>query len=87
MALTPREWHLLRTLLAHPRSVLSRAQLLQHAYPDSPQEPNERAVDSHIKNLRRKLRSADPAGHDWIRSVYGVGFAFDPPAAPQDAQD
>ncbi len=87
VALTPREWHLLRTLLAHPRSVLSRAQLLQHAYPDSPQEPNERAVDSHIKNLRRKLRSADPAGHDWIRSVYGVGFAFDPPAAPQDAQD
>ena len=87
VALTPREWHLLRTLLVHPRSVLSRVQLLQHAYPDSPQEPNERAVDSHIKNLRRKLRSADPAGHDWIRSVYGVGFAFDPPAAPQDAQD
>ena len=53
MALTPRDWHLLRTLLAHPRSVLSRAQLLQHAYPDSPQEPNERAVDSHSKTLRR----------------------------------
>ena len=26
-----------------------------------------------------KLRSADRSGHDWIRSVYGVGFAFEPP--------
>ena len=76
VALTPREWHLLRTLLAHPRSVLSRAQLLQHAYPDSPQEPNERAVDSHIKNLRRKLEAVDPEA-DLIRSVYGVGFRLE----------
>ena len=35
----------------------------------------ERAVDSHVKNLRRKLSAA--AAVDWIRSVYGVGFAFE----------
>jgi two-component system response regulator BaeR len=39
----------------------------------------ERAVDSHIKNLRRKLAAASPR-HDWIRSVCGVGFAFESPA-------
>ena len=37
---------------------------------------SERAIDSHIKNLRRKLATAAP-GHDWIRSVYGVGFSFE----------
>lgn len=77
--LTPREFQLLQTLMAHHDSVLSRAQLLDLAYHGDTQDLNERAVDSHIKNLRRKLRTADTAGHDWIRSVYGVGFAFNPP--------
>ena len=36
---------------------------------------NERAVDGHIKNLRRKLAAVSPS-HGWIRSVYGVGFSF-----------
>ena len=51
------------------------AQLLDLAYDDAA-DVTERAVDSHIKNLRRKLSAAAPAG-DWIRSVYGVGFAFE----------
>ena len=81
VALTQREYQLLQTLMAHPDRVLSRAELLDLAYPGGAQDLNERAVDSHIKNLRRKLRAADTAGHDWIRSVYGVGFAFDPPTS------
>ncbi len=85
--LTPREFHLLRALMARHGDVLSRAHLLEHAGDGAAQDPSERAVDSHVKNLRRKLRAADPAGHDWIRSVYGVGFAFDPPDAQADGGD
>ncbi|MGD6189900.1 winged helix-turn-helix domain-containing protein, partial [Xanthomonas citri pv. citri] len=54
-------------------------QLLDMAYDDT-LDVNERAIDSHIKNLRRKLRAADGSDHEWIRSVYGVGFSFEPPA-------
>ena len=37
---------------------------------------SERAVDSHVKNLRRKLEQAG-AGADRIRAIYGVGYRFD----------
>ena len=60
-----------------PGRLYSRAQLLELAYDDT-QDVNERAVDSHVKNLRRKLATA-ASGPEWIRSVYGVGFAFDTP--------
>lgn len=76
LALTRREFRLLQALARQPGRLYSRAQLLDLAYEDT-QDVNERAVDSHIKNLRRKLAAAGP-GHEWIRSVYGVGFAFDP---------
>jgi two-component system response regulator BaeR len=55
--------------------IFSRTQLLELAYDDA-LDVNERAIDSHVKNLRRKLAAAAP-GHDWIRSVYGIGFAFE----------
>ena len=57
--------------------IFSRAQLLDQAYDDT-LDVNERAIDSHIKNLRKKLKAASTDGSDWIRSVYGVGFALDP---------
>ena len=41
----------------------------------------ERAVDSHNKNLRRKMNQAQ-VGPEWIRSVYGVGFVLEEP--PKD---
>ncbi|WP_077001049.1 response regulator [Variovorax sp. KK3] len=75
--LTRREFRLLQTMSRHPGRIFSRARLLELAYDDDA-DVSERAVDSHIKNLRRKLSTASPA-HDWIRSVYGVGFAFEPP--------
>ncbi|MDR2334708.1 MAG: response regulator [Burkholderiaceae bacterium] len=77
--LTHREYRLLQTLIQHRDRILSRAQILEMAYDEDTQDLNERSVDSHIKNLRKKLRTADRSGHDWIRSVYGVGFAFEPP--------
>ena len=80
LALTRREFRLLQALARQSRRIFSRAQLLDMAYGDT-LDVNERAIDSHIKNLRRKLRAAGDGDHDWIRSVYGVGFAFDQPDA------
>ncbi|MGJ7558438.1 winged helix-turn-helix domain-containing protein [Variovorax sp. RB3P1] len=74
LALTRREWLLLRTLSNDPGRVFTRSKLLEAAFAEA-LEVNERAVDGHIKNLRKKLADAAPA-HDWIRSVYGVGFCF-----------
>jgi len=74
LALTRRELLLLRALSGDPGRVFSRSTLLETAFPEA-LEVNERAVDGHIKNLRRKLAAAAPA-HDWIRSIYGVGFSF-----------
>lgn len=75
--LTRREFGLLQALARQPGRIFSRSRLLDLAYDDTA-DVTERAVDSHIKNLRRKLATAAPA-HDWIRSVYGVGFAFEAP--------
>lgn len=84
--LTHREYRLLQTLIQHRDRILSRAQMLELSYDEDTQDLNERSVDSHIKNLRKKLRTADRSGHDWIRSVYGVGFAFEPPDASGQAR-
>ncbi|MDA7418820.1 response regulator [Xenophilus arseniciresistens] len=75
LALTRREFRLLQVLARAPGRIFSRAQLLDMAYEDT-LDVTERAVDSHVKNLRRKLAAVDPA-HEWIRSVYGVGFSFE----------
>ena len=80
LGLTRREFKLLQVLARQTGRIFSRAQLLDQAYDDT-LDVNERAIDSHIKNLRKKLRVAAGNDHEWIRSVYGVGFAFDPPDA------
>ena len=79
LGLTRREFRLLKVLARQPGRIFSRAQLLDQAYDDT-LDVNERAIDSHIKNLRKKLKAASTDGSDWIRSVYGVGFALDPTA-------
>jgi two-component system response regulator BaeR len=75
LSLTRKEFELLRVLSAHPGRIYPRAKLLELAYADD-LTVNERAVDSHVKNLRRKMATLD-SEHEWIRSVYGVGFAFE----------
>lgn len=74
--LTPGEFRLLQTLSASPGRVFSRERLLDHLHDDG-RAVTDRAIDSHIRNLRRKLESATPCG-DPIRSVYGVGYAWEP---------
>ena len=75
---TRKETQLLQILARQPGRVFSRGQLLACVYADE-LDANERAVDSHIKNLRRKMAIL-LSGHEWIRSVYGVGFCLEIPA-------
>lgn len=75
--LTPTEFLLLSTLIEHPGQIFSRAKLLDIASPDD-LDVTDRAVDSHIKNLRKKLAEFFPEA-DLIQSVYGVGYRFELP--------
>lgn len=73
--LTPKEFKLLQVLTAKPGRVFSRGQLLDSLYDDN-LDVSERAIDSHLKNLRKKLALALPEAEP-IRSIYGVGFVFE----------
>ena len=77
--LTPTEFDLLSTLARKPKSVLTREKLLEEVW-DWVDASGTRTVDSHVKALRHKL------GADMIRTVHGVGYAFEPPADEGDAQ-
>ncbi|HEX3897316.1 MAG TPA: response regulator [Rudaea sp.] len=73
LSVTPVEFRLLKKLLAQPGRVFSRQQLMDAAYRDH-RIVSDRTVDSHVKNLRRKLADA---GFDPITSVYGVGYRLE----------
>lgn len=75
--LTVLEFRMLRLMLNQPGRVFSRAQLLDSLHADQ-RDVSDRAVDSHIKNLRRKIEAADREC-DCITSVYGVGYCLDLP--------
>jgi two-component system alkaline phosphatase synthesis response regulator PhoP len=72
--LTPTEFQLLLTLARQPGRIFSRAQLLD-AIHGLAFESYERAIDAHVKNLRRKLEP-DPARPKYVLTVYGVGYRF-----------
>jgi two-component system, OmpR family, response regulator BaeR len=75
LELTPSEFALLAVLARRPGQVFSRAQLLDLAFADS-MDVTDRAIDSHIKNLRRKIDAVAP-GLEPIHSIYGLGYRFD----------
>ena len=75
LELTPVEFRLLSTLASTPLRIWPRDQLMNRLYPDH-RVVVDRTVDSHIKNLRRKLMEAGCAD-DPIRSVYGVGYRLE----------
>lgn len=70
--LTPVEFRLLHTMVSQPGRVFSRENLMEASYPDG-RVVSDRTVDSHIKNLRKKVLSV-AGGEDFIQSVYGVGY-------------
>ena len=78
--LTPVEFRLLEALFAAPGRVFSRQQLMDAAYTDH-RVVSDRTIDTHVKNLRRKL--GDALGEEPpLGSVYGVGYRWDPFDAP-----
>ena len=74
LSLTPSEFGLLNVMIASPERVFSRSELL-----DKVQgyrfEGYDRTIDSHIKNLRKKIAERLP-GKDVIQTIYGVGYKF-----------
>lgn len=76
--LTPKEYRLLAFMGRSMGRVYSRTTLLNAVHPDE-LDVSDRAIDSHVKNLRRKLSLVEPSAGAWIRSVYGVGFSLDLP--------
>jgi two-component system response regulator BaeR len=72
LALTASEYVLLAAMAKRPGTIYSRAQLLDLARRDS-LDVGDRAIDTHIKNLRRKLSAVLP-DVEIIHSVYGLGY-------------
>ena len=73
--LTPTEYGVLDSLVQHPGRVYSRFELINRVR-GYEFEGYERTIDSHVKNLRRKIEAVRPGGSG-IASVYGVGYRFD----------
>lgn len=76
--LTASEYKLLTTLSRYPGRVYSRMELVEKVL-GYDFEGYERAIDSHVKNLRAKLGD-DPKESRFIHTVFGVGYRFEPPA-------
>ena len=74
LSLTPVEFALLRTLSGQAGRVFSRDRLMDEMYSDY-RVVSDRAVDTHVKNLRRKLQAVSE-GEELIESVYGLGYRF-----------
>ena len=72
--LTPTEFQLLATLARESGRVFTRSQLLDAVHGVA-FESYERAIDAHVKNIRRKLEP-DPAHPRYLLTVYGVGYRF-----------
>jgi DNA-binding response OmpR family regulator len=72
--LTPTEFQLLAALARQPGRIFTRSQLLDAVHGVA-FESYERAIDTHVKNIRRKLEP-DPRRPALILTVYGVGYRF-----------
>ena len=70
--LTPTEFQLLAAMARQPGRVFTRSQLLDAVHGVA-FESYERAIDAHVKNLRRKLEP-DPHSPRYLLTVFGVGY-------------
>ena len=85
VTLTPTEFDILSALARSPGRVFRREELIRLALPPG-YEGQERTVDVHVKNLRRKIESdRDRPVH--IRTVFGVGYRFDAKPQPDGPGD
>lgn len=75
--LTRTEFDLLAHLVSNPGVVVAREDLMRAVWASEFVPDSTHVVDVHLANLRRKLRRA-AASNEWIRTIRGVGFRFDP---------
>ncbi|WP_334104123.1 response regulator transcription factor [Muricomes intestini] len=74
ISLTPKEWKILSALVKYPQKVFTRDDLLGVAF-DVSYEGNDRVIDTHIKNLRKKIED-DPQKPVYVKTVHGLGYRF-----------
>lgn len=74
VAVTPIEWKLLSAMVKYPKRVFSREDLIAVAF-DVGFDGYDRVVDTHIKNIRKKLED-DPKKPVYIQTVHGIGYRF-----------
>jgi two-component system OmpR family response regulator len=75
--LTRTEFDLLAHLVSNPGVVVAREDLMRAVWASDFVPDSTHVVDVHLANLRRKLRRA-ASSNEWIRTIRGVGFRFDP---------
>ena len=75
--MTPKEFDVLLFLASSPRQVFSRAQLLESVWQSSPEWQDPATVTVHVRRIRNKIE-ADPEHPQWITTVWGVGYRFEP---------
>jgi len=78
LKLTPSEFGLLKVMMTHPGRVFSRNELINKVQ-GYDFEGYDRTIDTHVKNLRKKIDSRLP-GQEIISTVYGVGYKFTEPS-------
>lgn len=74
ISLTRSEWKILTSMAAHPKKVFVRDELMEIVFGDDT-DSLDRAIDTHIKNLRKKIED-DPKNPIYIRTVHGLGYKF-----------
>ena len=74
MSLTVTEFLILKAIVSRPGVIKSRDALMDAAYEEGVYA-SDRAIDLHIKRLRRKFRAVDDS-FDMIESPYGLGYRF-----------
>lgn len=74
VSLTPIEWKLLSAFIKYPQKVFTRDALISIAF-DVGFDGYDRVIDTHIKNLRKKIED-DPKKPLYIRTVHGIGYQF-----------
>lgn len=74
LSLTPNEFELLKTMMARPNRVFARSELINRVQ-GYDFEGYDRTIDTHIKNLRKKIAQMLP-DREIITTVYGIGYKF-----------
>lgn len=74
VSLTPIEWKILCAFIKYPQKVFTRDDLILAAF-DADFDGYDRVIDTHIKNLRKKLED-DPRKPAYIQTVHGIGYQF-----------